>query len=584
MHNNWASHYILITVSVFFSFLIFSADYSVAQMPSYEMLDDIQDILMDPLTLSVDSNENLYTVEHNKKRLVVFDKNGVRIHHSSFADKPRAVEVDDTGRIYIGFSDYNNTYGYVKVYQIDSYNMRQELFYLGAASGEFTRPGDIAVDNNTGNIFVADYVNSIVKVFNIANPDVLLYLFDGSDANDNVGGQLVDPSSIFINDAQGEILVLDHPEVTVNDRTINGARIQIFDMSGNYLNAYDMYDNDLPEGSLIRPYHLSLDTMGRMYVSDSVMGVVNVYEGNSDYLGFIQGNLSNLMDVVISKSNVLYLTETGRSTIKRFTLSSPDVPSSLPIADFTGSPLNGTAPLMVNFTNLSTGSEQPLTYEWDFDIDGITDSTDEHPTHIYTEPGMYSVSLTALDAQNNNTLTIISYITVSGGYELTVSREGGGAGRVKSISEEIDCNDDCSEIYPEASTVTLKAVAYAGSLFTGWSGGGCSGLGECVTFINAQTTVTATFDTCSYLPVRIRGDIPAYYSTIDAAYDNAVNNDIIETQNILFTSIPEMNESKIVSLVGGYACDYSSIIGQTLVSGPAAINSGTVSVSGFIFE
>jgi hypothetical protein len=41
--------------------------------------------------------------------------------------------------------------------------------------------------------------------------------------------------------------------------------------------------------------------------------------------------------------------------------------------------------------------------------------------------------------------------------------------------------------------VTLSAAADAGSTFSGWSGGGCSGTGACTTTITAATTITATF-------------------------------------------------------------------------------------------
>jgi len=41
--------------------------------------------------------------------------------------------------------------------------------------------------------------------------------------------------------------------------------------------------------------------------------------------------------------------------------------------------------------------------------------------------------------------------------------------------------------------VTLTAVPGSGASFKGWSGGGCSGAGNCVVTLSANTTVTATF-------------------------------------------------------------------------------------------
>ncbi len=47
----------------------------------------------------------------------------------------------------------------------------------------------------------------------------------------------------------------------------------------------------------------------------------------------------------------------------------------------------------VSFTDLSTSS-LPLSYTWDLDSDGLTDSTEANPTWQYAAPGSYTVSLT----------------------------------------------------------------------------------------------------------------------------------------------------------------------------------------------
>ncbi|MBP8811966.1 MAG: InlB B-repeat-containing protein, partial [Kofleriaceae bacterium] len=51
----------------------------------------------------------------------------------------------------------------------------------------------------------------------------------------------------------------------------------------------------------------------------------------------------------------------------------------------------------------------------------------------------------------------------------------------------------CSQKFDHGTTVTLTAFAYAGSTFTGWSGGGCSGTGTCSVLMTAARTVTANF-------------------------------------------------------------------------------------------
>jgi PKD repeat protein len=65
-----------------------------------------------------------------------------------------------------------------------------------------------------------------------------------------------------------------------------------------------------------------------------------------------------------------------------------------PGAAFTASPLSGTAPLSVQFTDQSTGS--PTAWTWGFG-DGSTSSL-RNPAHTYTTPGTYLVELTAVNS------------------------------------------------------------------------------------------------------------------------------------------------------------------------------------------
>ncbi len=58
---------------------------------------------------------------------------------------------------------------------------------------------------------------------------------------------------------------------------------------------------------------------------------------------------------------------------------------------------------------------------------------------------------------------------------LTVTKAGTGSGTVTSVPGGIACGNDCTGGYANGTAVTLTAVASAGSTFTGWSGGGCTG-------------------------------------------------------------------------------------------------------------
>ncbi|MDP3824311.1 MAG: PQQ-dependent sugar dehydrogenase [Burkholderiales bacterium] len=80
----------------------------------------------------------------------------------------------------------------------------------------------------------------------------------------------------------------------------------------------------------------------------------------------------------------------------------------------------------------------------------------------------------------------------SGQFALNVIVQGTGAGSVASVPAGIGCGNDCSETYPQGTSVTLTATPQSGSSFSGWSGV-CSGTGTCTVAMSATRTAIATF-------------------------------------------------------------------------------------------
>jgi PKD repeat protein len=87
------------------------------------------------------------------------------------------------------------------------------------------------------------------------------------------------------------------------------------------------------------------------------------------------------------------------------------VPHVLPTADFFGIPTSGVAPLTVTFSVLST--ETPTSWNWSFGDDSLENATEQNPVHTYADPGTYTVSLIASNADGSDTQTRGEYITVS---------------------------------------------------------------------------------------------------------------------------------------------------------------------------
>jgi PKD repeat protein len=84
-----------------------------------------------------------------------------------------------------------------------------------------------------------------------------------------------------------------------------------------------------------------------------------------------------------------------------------------PTADFSASPTSGQEPLTVTFTDNTTSHDGIVTWDWDFDNDGETDSTVQNPTYEYAEEGVYTVCLTVTESDGDtDTMTKVEYITV----------------------------------------------------------------------------------------------------------------------------------------------------------------------------
>lgn len=82
--------------------------------------------------------------------------------------------------------------------------------------------------------------------------------------------------------------------------------------------------------------------------------------------------------------------------------AAPVVTGNAPSASFTVSPSSGTAPLTTTITDTSTGS--PVTWAWDFG-DGSTANTQGPFSHVYTNPGTYTIRLLVGNASGSTFTT-----------------------------------------------------------------------------------------------------------------------------------------------------------------------------------
>ncbi len=76
-----------------------------------------------------------------------------------------------------------------------------------------------------------------------------------------------------------------------------------------------------------------------------------------------------------------------------------EVTGTGPVADFIAAPLSGEAPLLVQFSDQSTGS--PTSWAWNFGDGGTSNA--QNPSHTFNSSGSFSVSLTASNGNGSDT-------------------------------------------------------------------------------------------------------------------------------------------------------------------------------------
>ena len=111
------------------------------------------------------------------------------------------------------------------------------------------------------------------------------------------------------------------------------------------------------------------------------------------------------------------------------------------------------------------------------------------PTPIVITPGCTAT----VGFKFDGTGSVTGNCAVATTKHLTISKTGTGSGTITGTG--ISCGDTCGGDYSSGTTVVMTATAAQGSVFTGWSGAGCSGTAPCTVTMDADQTLTATFAT-----------------------------------------------------------------------------------------
>jgi DNA-binding beta-propeller fold protein YncE len=259
-----------------------------------------------PTRLAVDASDNLYMTDPEAGTVLVRAANGRLTARREHTGRPVSVAVDAAGRVYVG--DAEN--GAITVYDTDW----APLFQLGRGPGEATLPGDIAIDPETGRVYVVDSAQHLIKIYSPRG--ALLHSFGSPGA---LEGQFNFPAAIFLDTASGVLLVSDQLNF----------RLQAFDLDGGYL--YCIGGSSGSPGSFFqgsRPLHvpqgLWVGADGLIYVADASEGRVRILDRDGIEIGHVgefgagPGQLSIPMDVAMDGYGRLFVAASNNSRLEVF--------------------------------------------------------------------------------------------------------------------------------------------------------------------------------------------------------------------------------------------------------------------------
>jgi PKD repeat protein len=137
-----------------------------------------------------------------------------------------------------------------------------------------------------------------------------------------------------------------------------------------------------------------------------------------------------------------------------------------PTASFTAVPSSGTAPLTVNFTDTSSGN--PDTWAWDFQNDGIVDSTAQNPSFSYTTPGTYTAKLTVTNSAGSSSATRTITVNPAGGGGTSLTFTPSDDAYVRSASPAANVGADLTlRTYHSSSSDTYSYLKFTVAGMTG---------------------------------------------------------------------------------------------------------------------
>jgi sugar lactone lactonase YvrE len=322
------------------------------------------------------------------------------------------ITTDQSGNIYVTDGTYNT----VRRISAGTWNVTTII----NSNYGLNNPTGITIDN-LGNIFIADAGNNVIRKLSTTNT---ITIYAGILGNGSASpGHLSYPSGICL-DNSGNLYIVDLLQSTICKVSVSG----VLSIAGGYPGAPGFLDGALTNqtSQFSHPTSICSDYNGNIYIIDGSSGNLireitpsgivstlagSLIAGGQDGLGG-SANFAYAKGITVDKNGILYVANTGTSTIRKCTPPSINtVPAIISNPSTTITNLGSTVSLNV----LATGSGI-LTYQWYLNGSLLKDSKEisgSQSSTLYIQnftsslSGQYYVSISNLYGTLNSKIAYI---------------------------------------------------------------------------------------------------------------------------------------------------------------------------------
>jgi DNA-binding beta-propeller fold protein YncE len=213
-----------------------------------------------PYGIAVDSHGRVIVTDPAISAVHIFDLAGHKYKMIDRWDKskdpmiaPQCVAVDEKDNIYITDSEAG------KVFVFDPQGKTRKVFGSLKHEGFFKRPTGIAIDRGTHRVYVTDTLADRVYILDMDGRVLSSFGRHGGEK-----GEFNFPIEVQVKD--GVVVVVDAMNF----------RVQLFDRDGNF--QAQIGTSGDPAGGIYRPKGIGIDSEDHIYVVDSELGLVQVFD------------------------------------------------------------------------------------------------------------------------------------------------------------------------------------------------------------------------------------------------------------------------------------------------------------------